>query len=89
MRLSEKDRKFIKDWQVKRASKVSFFLGVILQIVLLTVTYKLVLTFIFKEIFDLYIFLEFAIFGLVLGLVMAFLKYRMNEKRYKRLKSGK
>lgn len=87
MRLNEKDRNFLKDWEVKREAKVQFYLGVVIQIVLLTVTYKLVVTFITKEIFDLTVFLEYGIFGLILGILVAFVKYRMNEKRFKKLKS--
>lgn len=87
MRLNEKDRNFLKDWEVKREAKVQFYLGVVIQIVLLTVTYKLVVTFITKEIFDLTIFLEYGAFGLILGILVAFVKYRMNEKRFKKLKS--
>lgn len=89
MRLSEKDRLFVKSWREKRESKISFFLGLILQIVLISLTYKLVVNYFSKAFFDIYVFLEYGAFGLILGIVVAFFKFRTNEKRYKKLTSKK
>jgi hypothetical protein len=65
---------------------VQFFLGVILQVTLGALTYKLVVSYISTGIFDKTDFISYVIFGLLLGVVVAFVKYRMNEKRYKRMK---
>ena len=87
MRLSEKDKKFVAMWREKRTAKIQFYLGLILQITLITLTYKLAVSYFTKEYFDIYDFMVYGIFGILLGAVIAFLKYRSNEKRYKQLTS--
>ena len=81
------DKEFVKSWSVKRAAKLQFYLGIILQIVLITVTYKLVVNYFSSEIFDLEVFLQYGLFGLILGIVVAYFKFRANEKKYHLLKS--
>ncbi|RXG28606.1 hypothetical protein [Leeuwenhoekiella palythoae] len=87
MRLDPKDRKFLTDWKEKRETKFQFILGVTLQVILGALTYKLVITYFMGGIFDTTDFILFGIIGLILGIVVGFLKYRKNEKRYARLKS--
>tara|TARA_Y100000815_G_C13256227_1_gene467463 strand:+ start:245 stop:508 length:264 start_codon:yes stop_codon:yes gene_type:complete len=87
MRLDPKDRKFLTDWKEKREAKLQFILGVTLQVILGALTYKLVITYFMGGIFDTTDFILFGVIGLVLGIVVGFLKYRKNEKRYARLKS--
>ena len=87
MMLSDKEKEFVKSWSVKRAAKLQFYLGIIIQIVLITVTYKLVVNYFSSEIFDLEVFLQYGLFGLILGIVVAYFKFRANEKKYHLLKS--
>ena len=87
MMLSDKEKEFVNSWSVKRAAKLQFYLGIILQIVLITVTYKLVVNYFSSEIFDLEVFLQYGLFGLILGIVVAYFKFRANEKKYHLLKS--
>ncbi|RXG32636.1 hypothetical protein [Leeuwenhoekiella marinoflava] len=89
MKLREEDKKFVNKWQEKRESKLQFFLGIILQVTLGAITYKLVVSFISTGMFDKTDFISYGIFGFILGVVVAFVKYRMNEKRFKKLKTGK
>lgn len=85
MRLDEKDRKFVKDWKEKREGKIQFILGIVLQVILGALTYKLVITYFSGSMFDQMDFVLFGAIGLILGIVVGFLKYRKNEKRYARL----
>ncbi|MFI8379106.1 hypothetical protein [Leeuwenhoekiella sp. NPDC079379] len=88
MMLTEKDKAFVKMWREKRTAKFQFFSGIVLQIVLIAVTYKLVVNYFSGGIFDIEVFLKYGLFGLILGIVVAFFKFRTNEKRYKKLKPG-
>ena len=85
MRWSEKDRKFVKDWEVKRKGKWQYGLGIVLQVVLFAITYKVAVTYVTTAMFGADDLLQYGIFGLVLGIVIAFVNYRRNEKRYKKL----
>ena len=85
MRLSDKDRKFLTNWEEKRKAKYQYGMGVVLQIVLLAITYKVAVTYITTAMFGPDDLLQYGVLGLVLGIVIAFVKYRRNEKRYQKL----
>ncbi|MAW94117.1 MULTISPECIES: hypothetical protein [unclassified Leeuwenhoekiella] len=85
MRLSEKDRKFLKTWEQKRNSKFQYALGIVLQILLFAITYKVALSYVTTAMFGPDDLIQFGLLGLILGLVIAFLKYKRNEKRYQKL----
>jgi len=87
MRLSEKDRKFLKTWEQKRTAKFQYALGIVLQIVLFAITYKVAVSYVTTAMFGPDDLIQFGLIGLILGLVIAFLKYKRNEKRYQKLNS--
>ena len=85
MRLSDKDLKFVKDWGVKRKGKWQYGLGVVVQIVLFAITYKVAVTYVTTAMFGPDDLLQYGILGLVLGILIALVKFRRNEKRFKKL----